>query len=66
MLTSGWILALIRAQTSDSFNGYRIFGVLVHAKAGILWALLGLMLSAPEGSDDEPLAAVARGTDEDR
>lgn len=65
VLMTGCILALIPAQTSDSFSGYRIFGVLVYATAGILWALLGLMLYAPEGSDDEPLAAEARGTDKD-
>jgi len=65
VLMTGCILALIPAQTSDSFSGYRIFGVLVYATAGILWALLGLMLYAPEGSEDEPLAAEASGTDRD-
>lgn len=49
VLTTGLILVLLPAQISDSFSGYRIFGVLVYATAGIAWAILGLMLHAPEG-----------------
>lgn len=57
-LTTGLILALIPAQTSDSFSGYRVFGVLVYATAGIAWALLGLTLHVPESlAGDQPKVA---------
>ena len=59
VLTTGLILALLPAQTSDSFSGYRIFGVLVYATAGIAWAILGLMLHVPEGSTSDPPSAQA-------
>lgn len=49
VLTTGLILVLLPAQISDSFSGYRIFGVLVYATAGIAWAILGLIFHAPEG-----------------
>ena len=60
VLTTGLILALLPAQTSDSFSGYRIFGVLVYATAGTTWAILGLILHGPEGSVNDPLGAQAR------
>ena len=59
VLTTGLILALLPAKTSDSFSGYRIFGVLVYAIAGIAWAILGLMLHVPEGSTGDPPSAQA-------
>ena len=59
-LTAGLILAVLPAQTSDSFCGYRIFGILVYATAGIAWAVLGLMLYGSDGSVSEPLGAQAR------
>ena len=40
--------AHIPEETSDSFGGYRIFGLLAYAAAGILWALLGLVLLRPD------------------
>jgi len=49
VLTTGLILALLPAQTSDLFSGYRIFGVLVYAAAGTVWAILGLILREPDG-----------------
>ena len=60
VLTTGLVLALLPAKTSDSFSGYRIFGVLVYAIAGIAWAILGWMLHRPEGSVSEPLGAQTR------
>ena len=60
VLTTGLILALLPAQTSDSFSGYRIFGVLVYATAGMTWAILGLIPHGPEGSFNDPLGAQAR------
>jgi hypothetical protein len=44
VLATGLALALIPQQTSDSFDGYRIFGTVVHGLGGLLWALLGLSL----------------------
>jgi hypothetical protein len=57
VLMTGWVLALIPAQASDSINGYRLFGVLTYAAAGLLWALLGVILLALDGSDRVPIAA---------
>lgn len=36
--------ALIPLQTSDSFGGYRIFGLIAYAAVGALWAALGAVL----------------------
>jgi hypothetical protein len=37
-------LALIPLETSDSFGGYRVFGVIAYAAVGVLWAALGVAL----------------------
>ena len=44
VLATGFALALIPQETSDSFDGYRIFGTVVHGAGGLLWALLGISL----------------------
>ena len=44
VLATGLALALIPQATSDSFDGYRIYGTVVHGLGGLLWALLGLSL----------------------
>ena len=37
-------VALLPEETSDSFGGYRIFGLVAYAGAGALWAVLGARL----------------------
>jgi hypothetical protein len=53
VLITGLAVGLIPMQTSDSFGGYRIFGLLAHAAAGLMWAWLGIRL----GADDARLHA---------
>ncbi|HEX8869091.1 MAG TPA: hypothetical protein VF821_25755 [Lentzea sp.] len=36
-------LGLIPLETSDSFGGYRIFGLVAYAGVGVLWALFGAL-----------------------
>ncbi len=38
------VLALVPLETSDSFGGYRIFGLIAYAGVGALWAALGAVL----------------------
>lgn len=38
------VLALVPLETSDSFGGYRIFGLIAYAGGGALWAALGAVL----------------------
>lgn len=35
------VIALIPLETSDSFGGFRIFGFIGYAVAGVLWAAFG-------------------------
>jgi hypothetical protein len=51
VLTAACVMALIPMETSDSFGGYRIFGLLAYATTGIMWAVLGLVLSGPDETD---------------
>jgi hypothetical protein len=44
-LATGLALALIPQETSDAFNGYRIFGSVTYGLGGLLWACLGLSLA---------------------
>ena len=56
ILAGGVALALITNETSDSFGGYRIFGIAVYGIGGILWSLVGMNLpngSATPGPADE-------------
>ena len=50
VLVGAFSLALVPQETSDGFGGYRIFGALAHALAGLLWAALGVVLvrTAPD------------------
>jgi hypothetical protein len=50
VLATGLALALIPLETSDAFNGYRIFGSVTYGLGGLLWACLGLSL-APASND---------------
>jgi hypothetical protein len=44
VLTGAVVFALVPMETSDGFGGFRIFGLLAYALAGLLWAALGLVL----------------------
>lgn len=47
-LAIGWcgalVLGLIPLETSDSFGGYRVFGLVAYAGTGVLWAIFGAVL----------------------
>ena len=42
-LSAALCVGLIPLETSDSFGGYRVFGVLAYGVPGVVWALLGLI-----------------------
>lgn len=48
MLAVAWCgalaLGLIPLETSDSFGGYRVFGLIAYAGTGVLWAIFGAVL----------------------
>lgn len=44
-------MSLIPLETSDSFGGFRIFGVIAYAGVGVLWATLGMALLVTERND---------------
>jgi hypothetical protein len=46
VLTFATVMALIPEERSDSFAGFRIFGLLAYATVGVLWALLGRMMKS--------------------
>jgi hypothetical protein len=50
-LISASIMIFLPEKTSDSFGGYRIFGLMAYGAAGILWACLGLVLDGPDEGD---------------
>jgi len=41
-------MVLIPLETSDSFGGFRIFGVIAYAGVGVLWAAFGVTLLSTE------------------
>lgn len=41
-------MVLIPLETSDSFRGFRVFGVIAYAGVGVLWAALGVTLLSTE------------------
>ncbi|RYV52802.1 hypothetical protein [Pengzhenrongella frigida] len=44
-------MLLIPLETSDSFGGFRTFGVIAYAGVGVLWAALGVtLLTGPDDS----------------
>jgi hypothetical protein len=45
VLLAGLAVALVPIETSDAFGGYRIFGLLVYAAAGLIWAWLGFEIA---------------------
>jgi len=44
VLAAGLALASVPQETSDSLDGYRVFGIVVFGVGGVLWALLGVSL----------------------
>lgn len=47
-LISASIMAFIPQKISDSIGGYRIFGLTAYGAAGVVWAVLGLVLAGPD------------------
>ncbi|MFS8103993.1 hypothetical protein LFM09_43455 [Lentzea alba] len=48
--------ALIPLETSDSFDGYRVFGLIAYAGTGVLWAIFGTL------SGEHGLSRTRRGS----
>ena len=41
-------MGLIPLETSDSFGGFRIFGIIAYGGVGVLWAAYGVTLLSAE------------------
>lgn len=49
----GLALSLVPAEFYDRYDGYRVFGIVVYAGVGALWAALGTVLLLEEREGDE-------------
>lgn len=47
---AGLALALIPLETSDHFGGYRVFGLVTYAGAGLFWATFGAIVARKQPS----------------